>query len=259
MGANAFRLIYLSMKDIYSNPAFYDAFNYQKINDIEFILKRAGVIGDPILELASGTGRLALPLLENGYDYTGIDTSKKFVEWAQIKLAPYKDRGRVLVGDMRKFNLGEEFKFILLGFNSIQHLLTNEDIADCFACAYAHLHNDGEFLIDLFIPQTIYLHRDPDKLYYLEGYRDENGRKLKIAETTRYDPKTQISHIEWYHTREGENKPDIYEFDMHMIYPDTMDRLLTDVGFVIKHKFGDYNESALNPESHLQIYLCGKR
>jgi SAM-dependent methyltransferase len=247
------------MKDIYSNPAFYDAFNYHKINDIEFILKRAGIVGDPILELASGTGRLALPLLENGYDYTGIDTSKKFVEWAQIKLAPYKDRGRVFVRDMRKFNLVMKFKFILLGFNSILHLLTDRDITDCFASVYDHLHNDGEFLIDLFVPQKDYLHRDPDKLYYLEGYKDENGRELKIAETTAHDPVTQISHIEWYHTCKGASKPDIYEFDLHMIYPDKMDRLLTDAGFVIKHKFGDYDESTLNPESQLQIYLCGKR
>jgi len=45
---------------------------------------------------------------------------------------------------------------------------------------------------------------------------------------------------------------------MHMIFPDTMDRLLTEAGFVIKDKYGDYDKTPLGPESHLQIYLCGK-
>jgi SAM-dependent methyltransferase len=249
----------MSIKDIYSDPAFYDAFSYQKVNDIEFVLKRASIAGDPILELAAGTGRLALPLLENGYDYTGIDISEVFVKWARKKLASFEDNARLFVKDMRQFDLEKKYKFILLGYNSILHLLTDKDIADCFARVYDHLHNDGEFLIDLFIPKTDYLHRDPDKLYFLDRYRDEDGNVLKIAETTIYDPRTQISHIEWYHTHDEASKPDIYEFDMHMIYPDTMDRLLTDAGFVIRHKFGDYDESQLNPDSHLQIYICGKK
>jgi hypothetical protein len=43
-----------------------------------------------------------------------------------------------------------------------------------------------------------------------------------------------------------------------MIFPDTMDRLLTEAGFVIKDKYGDYDKTPLGPESHLQIYVCGK-
>ncbi len=45
---------------------------------------------------------------------------------------------------------------------------------------------------------------------------------------------------------------------MHMIFPDTMDRLLTEAGFVIKDKYGNYDKKPLGPESHLQIYVCGK-
>ena len=45
---------------------------------------------------------------------------------------------------------------------------------------------------------------------------------------------------------------------MHMIFPDTMDRLLTEAGFAINDKYGDYDKTLLGPESHLQIYFCGK-
>ena len=45
---------------------------------------------------------------------------------------------------------------------------------------------------------------------------------------------------------------------MHMIYPDTMDRLLNESGFIIHDKLGGYDKSLFSSESHLQIYLCTK-
>ena len=71
----------------------------------------------------------------------------------------------------------------------------------------------------------------------------------------RYNPSTQINHIKWLFES---STVDEFLFDMHMIYPDTMDRLLTDSGFIIKKKFGDYEKSPFSSESHLQIYLCTK-
>ena len=85
-----------------------------------------------------------------------------------------------------------------------------------------------------------------------------SGEHCIVNETNHYDPDSQINHIHWYFNTFGVNEIDEYQFDMHMIFPDTMDRLLTEAGFVIKDKYGDYDKTPLGPESHLQIYLCGK-
>ena len=85
-----------------------------------------------------------------------------------------------------------------------------------------------------------------------------SGEHCIVNETNHYDHDSQINHIQWYFNTTGENQTDEYEFDMHMIFPDTMDRLLTEAGFVIKDKYGDYDKTPLGPESHLQIYVCGK-
>jgi hypothetical protein len=45
---------------------------------------------------------------------------------------------------------------------------------------------------------------------------------------------------------------------MHILYPDTLDRLLTDAGFKIEQKFGDHAENKFNPDSDLQIYVSCK-
>ena len=63
------------IKDIYSDPELYDAAHWWKTNDIEFITKTAAEYGGPTLEIAAGTGRLALPIIERGINYSGIELS----------------------------------------------------------------------------------------------------------------------------------------------------------------------------------------
>jgi SAM-dependent methyltransferase len=243
------------MADIYSIPEFYDSYHHWKTNDIDFILKWAETVGDPILELAAGTGRLAVPLLEKGYEYCGIDSSEAFVTWAQKKISPFAEQGTVLVEDMRDFKLNRKYNFIFIGFNSILHLLNDSDIHRCFNCVKNHLQDGGKFLIDVFVPHTEFLYRDPDKYYDVGSYTDLFGRMVIVKEKNRFDRETEINHITWYVHVEDEPSPQVYEFDMHILYPDTLDRLLAESGFKIEHKFGSYDEDKLNPDSDLQIYV----
>ena len=67
------------MIDIYNNPELYDAIHSNYIRDEKFISKYSQKIRGPVLELASGTGRLSKVILEEGLDYTGIDLSKEFI------------------------------------------------------------------------------------------------------------------------------------------------------------------------------------
>ena len=56
-----------------------------------------------------------------------------------------------------------------------------------------------------------------------------------------------------------DGEQDEYEFDMRMIYPDTMDRLLHKGGFIIEEKWGDYDGEPFDETSLLQLYICSKR
>ena len=245
------------IKDIYSDPELYDAAHRWKTNDIEFIANAATKFGGPVLEMAAGTGRLALPIIEQGINYTGIELSSIFAKFARKKLAKFRDLAQVLEGDMRKIDLDLQFQFIFIGFNSIFHLLKNEDVASFFSCVYSHLLDDGLFLIDTFVPHPIFLYRAQQKYYVME-FDWPSGEHCIVNETNHYDPDSQINHIHWYFNTSGKHETDEYQFDMHMIFPDTMDRLLSEAGFVIKDKYGDYDKTPFGPESHLQIYLCGK-
>ena len=78
------------------------------MQDEKFISKYSQKIGGPVLELASGTGRLSKVILEEGLDYTGIDLSKEFNKVAQSR---FKGKGEFFLDDMRDFNLKRKFKF----------------------------------------------------------------------------------------------------------------------------------------------------
>ena len=245
------------IKDIYSDPELYDAAHWWKTNDIEFIADFADEFGSPVLELAAGTGRLGLPILKREHTYTGIELSPDFVKCARTKLEPFQNQTDFIEGDMRNFDLDRQFQFIFIGFNSIFHLLTNNDIKSFFKCVHAHLADSGTFLIDMFVPNPLFLYRDQQKHYVME-FDYPNDDHCIVSEINDYDNESQINHIHWYFNTDGKDEPDEYKFDMHMIFPDTMDSLLVDAGFVIREKYGDYDKSPFGPESNLQIYVCGK-
>ena len=243
------------MKDIYSDADFYDNVNTQT-GDINFFLKYAQQIGGPILELAAGTGRIAVPLLENGFQYVGIDLSPEFVDRANSKISRFTDLGRISVGDMRNFNLQQKFNLIFIGFNSIFHLMNENEIKSCLTCVYKHLSKNGKFLIDMFVPNKKVLFRDYNKFYPVGEYKDNGGKTVVVKEKNKYDPQTEINHITWFAYYEGEAEPDIFDYYLYMILPERSQRLLKDTGFIIKNIFGDYDENPFNENSKLQIYIC---
>ena len=245
------------MKDIYSNADFYDIVNTQT-GDINFFLKHAKQTGGPILELAAGTGRIAMPLLVNGFQYVGIDLSPEFVDRANKKISRFGDLGEIVIGDMRDFDLGKMFNFIFLLFNSIFHLMNEDDIRSCLTCIHKHLNENGKFLIDMFVPNSKFLFRDYNKFYPVGEYKDNEGHAIIVKEKNKYDPDTEINSITWYIYRDKRTEPEIYCFDHYMIPPERIQRLLKDTGFIIENIFGDYDKNPFNENSKLQIYICGK-
>ncbi|MBT3299570.1 MAG: class I SAM-dependent methyltransferase [Candidatus Marinimicrobia bacterium] len=246
-------------RNIYSEPALYDAVNWWKNNDVAFITGLADEINGSVLELAAGTGRLGLEIMAKGHSYLGVDSSQEYVDFANQKIQSKGYSGKVVLGDMRNFSLGKKFDFIFIGFNSFFHLLNNKEAFQCLESVFDHLSDGGKFLIDLFIPDPSFLYKDDTKLYHVTNFTwPEDGLKGMVKERNHYEAETQINHIYWYFYKTGIDEASLFEFDMHMIFPDTMDRLLCDAGFTILNKYGDHDKSPFNEESDYQIYVCEK-
>lgn len=107
--------------------------------------------GGPCLELAVGTGRVALPLSERGVPVHGIELSPHMVE--QLRAKPGADALEVTVGDMTTTRVPGTFRLVYLVANTIMNVTTQEEQSAIFANAAAHLEPGGCFLVEVVVPQ----------------------------------------------------------------------------------------------------------
>ena len=240
---------------MYNNPALYDACTAHKIDDIPFYEHWAKQTNGPILELACGTGRIAKHLIESGFNYTGLDLSSVFIDYCRSNFP----NGKFTTGDMCDFNLGQKFDLIFIPFNSFLHLYKEDEMTQCLKSIQNHLSDNGKFLLDIFVPDPEFLYRDPDKKYEEMTIIHPNGGECTVWQKNQYKEETEINHIHWFFNRGNIEPMDEYDFDMRMIYPDTMDRVLSDSDFTIEEKWGDYDGEPFNETSLLQLYICSKR
>ena len=240
------------MKDIYLYPDLYDALHQDIETDKNVITHYAKKCNGPVLEVASGTGRLSKYITDLGLPYTGIDNSQSFLD---VSIENLGSRGTFLLRDMRDFHLNKKFDFIFIGFNSFLHNLTDKDAVSCLTSIKTHLNDGGLFLLSIFQPDHSFLYRD-EYLYEARTSFDYQGKQCRMMEKNSFDDETQINSLTWQLEIDGNLSEKTYSFKQRMYYPHKMDLLFQETGFSIQEKFGDWNMNPLGEESPLQIYIC---
>ena len=130
--------------------------------------------GGPILELGCGTGRVAIPLAEDGHEVVGLDRSPAMLARAEKHARRGGVTLRLVEADMRSFSFTEAFALVAIPFNTFL-MLTPEERWACLARCREHLAPTGLLAIDMFQP-------DPERIAGVDGGVRE--------EWTRHDPET---------------------------------------------------------------------
>lgn len=113
--------------------------------EIREVLALARTTGDPILDLAAGSGRLTIPLVRSGRRVTALDSSSDMLSRLRRALPDHPLLDGV-VADMRSFALGRVFPLIVLGATSIT-LLDRAGRARLYAAVQGHLAPGGVFAL----------------------------------------------------------------------------------------------------------------
>ena len=243
------------MADIYTNPELYDAIHKNISSDNKLITQYAKICDGPVLELASGTGRLAEPIIDMGLSYTGIDTSKTFIKEAKKR---FGNRGVFQLDNMQHFQHKNHYDFIFIGFNSFLHNLTDEDAENCLRSVHKHLSEKGLFFVSAFIPDPVFLYQG-DELHAATSFFTYRNKQCRVMEKNTYHEGTQINHITWTIETDGMLSNESYTFKQRMYPPHMMDILLSETGFTIKEKYGNWDRALLDEFSPMQIYICRKK
>lgn len=244
------------MADIYEDARLYDALGAQHFggSDLAYWRRLCAWYGSPALELACGSGRLTIPLAQQGVDIEGLDLSP-----AMLALAREKSRGLRLpwhLGDAADFTLHRRFSLIFLPNNSVAHLLTWGSLLSCLARVRAHLGDGGRFALDYFNPSLALLTRDPGARSPVGEFpHPDTGEPVVVTETAAYDSATQINHLRWF-WRSGDGPETASRLPMRVYFPQEMDALLTAGGFAIEAKWGDYDRSPFTASSPKQLIVA---
>lgn len=237
----------------------YDAHIYDGLNtflsDLHFYKKWLPADKDArILELCCGTGRLTIPIAQEGYTICGVDYTPSMLEQARAKAAKAGLEINFIEADIRTLDLQEQFDFIFIPFNSIHHLYGNKDLFGALEGVKKHLKNGGLFLFDCFNPDIQYIVENEKGQTVIAEYKTDDGRNVLIKQTMRYESATQINRIEWHYFINGEFHS-TQNLDMRLFFPQELDAYLEQVGFNVIHKFGGFGEEAFGNESEKQIYV----
>lgn len=98
-----------------------------------------------ILDLCCGTGQISAGLSERGYQVTGLDGSAAMLRFAREN-APAVN---FVHGDARTFQLPQTFDCVLSAFDSLNHVMTLDELTLVFRKVYEALTEEGIFLFDL--------------------------------------------------------------------------------------------------------------
>jgi ubiquinone/menaquinone biosynthesis C-methylase UbiE len=210
-----------------------------------------------ILELCCGTGRLTIPLAQEGYNITGIDNNTSMLKQAKGKANELKVPVRFIKSDIRYLDLPEVYDIIFIPFNSIHHLYTNQDFFNVLISVKKHLKKNGYFLFDCFNPNIHYIVDSEKEEKIIAEYLTKDGRKVVIKQTMIYENKTQINRIKWHYFINGKFNS-IQNMDMRLFFPKELDAYLSIYGFKIINKFGGFKEEIFENISEKQIFVCKK-
>jgi SAM-dependent methyltransferase len=130
-----------------STGPYFDPANIEAT--VDFLAELAG--DGAALELAIGTGRIALPLAARGVPVHGIDLSPDMV--AQLRKKPGGAEIPVALGDYATTRVEGEFALAYIVFNSLNNQTTQDAQVASFANAAAHLGPGGAFVVEVGVPK----------------------------------------------------------------------------------------------------------
>lgn len=243
----------------YSDPFAYDAENDSFEPDGPFYLTLAQRIGGSVLEVGCGTGRITIPLAQQGIQITGLDIVPQMLERARSKAASLPIRW--VEADVRSFDLGTRFHFIFETGAVFQHLHERLDQEAMLERVRDHLEPDGRFVVGSMFPNADLLkNEDTEQAWF--SYTNSQGHEEQVSGTQHYDElrqiRTETAYRRW-RNEEGREILKVTPLRLRFFYPQEMEALLHYNGFTILERYGDSDFSPLTNDSRHMIYVCGKR
>jgi len=208
--------------------------------DVPFYVQLAREAGGPLVELAIGNGRVAIPVAQaTGQRVIGLDSSPAMLEQARARAAEAGVELDLRERDMRDLALEEPAALIYCPFRALLHLPTWADRRRTFERVAASLRPDGRFAWNAFA----FDHRIAVRL---DGEHQEEP----------------VPHTNWYAV--GDNRIDITLDDgatssIWWVTKNEWLGLLDVAGLEVEALYGGFDGEPFGDHSHEYVFVARRR
>ncbi|HEX4471218.1 MAG TPA: class I SAM-dependent methyltransferase [Nocardioides sp.] len=209
----------------------------------------AGLAGSgPALELAVGTGRVALPLASHGIAVSGIELSPAML--ARLRSKPGADAVTAVEGDMTTTRVPGEFRLVYLVYNTIANLTTQDAQVAVFENAARHLAPGGSFVVEVY-PPILRLLAPGDRFHV---FADEPTYHA-------YDEYADAaSQLHWSHHLRLREDGSYRRFSVpfRYVWPAELDLMARIAGLRLKERWADWERAPFTADSEQHVSVWEK-
>ena len=197
----------------------YDDWSAHMTDDVQFYVELARETEGPLVELAVGNGRVAIPVAhETGRHVLGLDASQAMLDQARAKADAAGVDLELRQGDMRELELDEPAGLIYIPFRSLLHLPTWADRRRVFERVHSSLRPGGRFAWNAFV-------FDPRLAVRVDGeWQEQNGVRHRIDQA-KHDNRLDITlesgdaiSLWWLNRSEWEGLIEVAGFEIEALY-----------------------------------------
>ena len=132
----------------------YDPWSRTVIEDVAFYVEEARRFGGPVVELAVGTARVAVPIAADGIPVIGVDSSEGMLTVARERAELAGVDLDLRLGDLRDPPVRGTFPLVFVAFRSLLHMESDDDRRAALRAARKLLEPEGHFVFDVFTPSA---------------------------------------------------------------------------------------------------------
>ncbi|MBM4408263.1 MAG: class I SAM-dependent methyltransferase [Chloroflexi bacterium] len=233
--------------------------------DVELFLALAGRTGDPILELAVGSGRIAVPLAEAGFEVVAVDRDPAMLRRAKARaLAAGRAvarRLRLVEADALDVRLAEAgtFRLAFIALNSLLVLGDRSAQARAFGTLARHLAPDGLAVVDVWLPDADQLSRYDGRLSveYVRAARDGGPLVTKTAAARHHSGGgIELTAIYEESHQGGPVRRWVRRDRLQLVGPEELVALAKAAGMRVETLAGDYDLRPYEPGADRAIVLA---
>lgn len=240
---------------------FYDIEHAQFGEDLDMYRNFAELSGGKILELACGSGRVLLPLAQDGYAVTGVDTSAAMLAIARDRLqeSGLSARATLVQQDVSALNLGQRFRLAFIALGSFGHIATRKTQRLTLAAVRAHLSPGSTFIVDISNADARYMEGLGSHILHQGTWRRDDGTLLThfVSPANATDSHLlELTHFYDQHSQGGTVQRTTVTTHLYLFERSEIELLLEQAGFVVKDVYGDYDFGPYQLESPRLICIA---